>query len=96
ARLEKANALEIKKSFDYVVTDLPYGRSTGKIADLEKFYSDFLEVLEKILNKKALIIFPNYVDWKKLVKKTSLKLIQHFNFYIHKSLSKEILVLEKP
>lgn len=87
--LEKRDALTIS-ACDYVVSDLPYGRNTR----ITKFlYRDFLLVLGNTLEKKAVLGFPSSVDIENLIKGTGLKIEQSFTYYIHKSLSKRIVVI---
>ena len=75
-------------SVDLILTDLPYGKNTK---DIDKdLYKDFFKILEKYLKKRAVIMLPK---WHKL--KTKLKVKHHFSIYVHKSMSKEIYVLEK-
>jgi len=90
--LDVKDALQINKKFDYIIADLPYGLNTRK-TNLKELYLKFLKNLEKILIKKAVIVFPNFVDHKKLLNKTKLKTIQEFDYYIHKSLTKKIVLL---
>jgi tRNA G10 N-methylase Trm11 len=51
-------------------------------------------VLNKILLKKAVIALPKKAD-KQLLKGTNLKIEASFSYYIHKSLTKQIVVLQK-
>lgn len=89
-KLIKKDALKIKRKYNYIVTDLPYGIGVR----LEKdFYEKFLKKLKKILIKKAVIVFPDKINYKKLIKKSRLKLEQDFDYYIHKSLTKKIVVV---
>jgi tRNA (guanine10-N2)-dimethyltransferase len=92
AIVEQQNALKLKRKLDYVVTDLPYGKNTKK-QNLEELYLDFLKLLEKKLTKKAVVMFPDFIDHKKLIKQTKLKIEKEFDYYLHKSLSKKILLL---
>lgn len=92
--LEKKDACRLKEKFDYIVTDLPYGISTTTTG-LKELYESFLKTLDKILKKKAVIIFPDFINSKKILNKTKLKLEDEFDYYLHKSLSKKILVLIK-
>lgn len=64
-----------------------------KIKNLEDFYLKFLKNLKKIMKKKAVIIFPHYVDYKKLIKKANLKLEKEFSQFVHRSLTRRIVVL---
>jgi len=77
------------------VTDLPYGKNSIVSHELEILYLSFLKSLKKILGKRAVIVFPDFVDYKTLIKQSGLKLVEEFDFYIHKSLSKRIVVLKK-
>jgi len=91
--LRKKDATKIKIRYNYIVTDLPYARSTRKV-DLEKLYSDFLKNLKKILKKRAVICFPSFINHKKFIKSAKLKLVVEYSYYLHKSLSKTICVIE--
>jgi len=91
-KLKVKDARTLKKKFDYIVADLPYGRATK---DIDKsLYADFLKVLKKILGKRAVIGFPSNVDYKKMIKKEKLRLVDEFDYYLHKSLSKRICIIE--
>ena len=79
-----------------IVTDLPYSRNTRK-ADLEILYYDFLANLKQNINKskkRAVIGFPDFVDYKKIIRKANMKISKEFKYYLHKSLSKKIVVVE--
>jgi len=89
--LLKQDATKLTKKQDYIVTDLPYGKNTKKI-DILKLYKEFLTTLKKIMVKKAVVVFPYFVSYKKLIK--NLKIDKEFSYYIHRSLSKKIVVLK--
>jgi len=61
------------------------------IENLEKFYLKFLKNLRKILKKKAIIVFPSYVGYKELLKKSKFKIEFEFENYVHRSLKREII-----
>lgn len=92
-KLINKDARKIKNKIDFVVTDLPYGKNTKK-TNLQRLYPDFLKNLKKILTKKAVIIFPDFIDYKKLIKKSKLKIEKEFSYYIHKSMTKKIVLLK--
>jgi tRNA G10 N-methylase Trm11 len=75
-----------------MVTDLPYALGS-KNTDLTKLYSNFLTTLTQILKIRAVIGFPSFYNYKKLINKTNLKIEHEFTLPIHKSLSKKIVVL---
>jgi len=61
----------------------------------EAYHDYFVNKLEKIVGKKAVVIFPNYVNYKKLIKKTKLKIKGEFSNFIHHNLTRKIIILEK-
>ena len=80
------------KKVDYIITDLPYGKNT-RLSDVNNLYSIFLKNLKRILNKKAVVIFPDFVASQRMIKKAKLKIKKRFNYYIHKSLTKRIYLI---
>ena len=53
----------------------------------------FIQIIEnKMIKGQRLVIALNDTE---LLKKEKLKIIHHFKWYIHKSLTRNILVLEK-
>jgi tRNA (guanine10-N2)-dimethyltransferase len=87
------DALSIRK-VSFLATDLPYGKNTKK-QDFHSLYLSFITVLEKRLQKKAVIGFPGFFDCRSLVKRTHLRIEDEFTHYIHKSMSKKIVVLSR-
>ena len=64
-----------------------------RLKNLEQFYLSFLLNLRKILGKRAVIIFPHYVKYKSLVEKAGFKIEREFSQYIHRSLTRKIMVI---
>ena len=107
--LKIKNFFEVNKEHKYIVSDLPYGLNTHIMQNirvtksnrneikkyLEEFYSKIIKKLEKILIKRAVIIFPNYFNYKKMIKDSKLKLKNEFEIYVHSNLTRKIVVLEK-
>ncbi len=85
--------LKTKKKYNYIVTDVPYGKNTKDVT--KTFYSDFINILVKTLKKRAVIVFPHFAHAKSLLKKSKLKIKGEYSVYIHSSLTREIFVLEK-
>ena len=87
---EKINDIK----FNSIVCDPPYGiASTSggeKISSLIKRYIQSIE--NKMTKGQRLVIALNDVE---LLKEKKMKIIHHFKWYIHKSLTRNILVLEK-
>lgn len=92
-RLMLGDATSIKGHFKAIVTDPPYSKNT-KDVQLEKLYFDFLMNAES-LTRKVVICFPDFMDYKRILRKTRWNIIEHFYYYLHKSLAKDILVLER-
>ncbi len=93
AIIKKENALSIKKPITYLVTDLPYALNT-KSTDLNLLFISFLKLLEKNLKVKAVLGFPHFTNYKKLIRATTLKIEHEFKLYMHKSLSKNIVIVK--
>ncbi|MFH1589100.1 MAG: methyltransferase domain-containing protein [archaeon] len=92
-KVEKHDALRIEKKFEAIVTDLPYGKNS-KVDDLQKTFSEFLKNSFNF-TEKMVVVFPDFVDAKKLIKTVNWKIKNTFSYYIHKTLTKEIFVLGK-
>jgi tRNA (guanine10-N2)-dimethyltransferase len=94
--LENRDSTNLNALIDYVVTDLPYGKGSIVTKEIDKLYLDFLHTLEKVLRYKAVLIFPSFIDHHEILSKVDLVLEHEFNVYVHKSLSRNIVVLSQP
>lgn len=63
----------------------------GFTKDLEGFYLQFLKNLRKKIKKKAVIVFPSYVNYRSLLKKARFKMEKEFSNYVHGSLTRKIV-----
>ena len=90
--LRKQDARTFRKHFEAVVTDLPYGKST-KSDELRKLYLNFL-INARSRVKKMVVCFPSFVPHKALLQQTGWKVVHHFSWYLHRNLSKKVLVLK--
>jgi len=79
----------------YLVADLPYGRNTPR-KGLEELYAAFLSRLKNVLTKRAVLGFPSTINYKPLLKKSRLKVIDEFGWEINRRLTKKIVVVENP
>jgi putative methyltransferase (TIGR01177 family) len=82
------------KNLQNVVTDLPYGKSSKKSEELITLYAKFL----KNLSGRAVIVMPNFMPYKKLLDKNlpkSLTVLTIIDHYVHKSLTRKIIVIDK-
>jgi len=86
AKVEQKDALTITRKYKYVVTDLPYGKST-KVTNIKSLVKEFLD------NIKANVIVLGLPDFIKLPK-NKYKVESYFKHYLHKSLSKKIYLLK--
>jgi tRNA (guanine10-N2)-dimethyltransferase len=92
AALSVKDARKLDRTINHLVADLPYGRNTPKIG-LEELYAEFLQNLKKVLKGKAVLGFPSTINHKPLIRKAKLNLINEFDWYINKKLSKRIVVV---
>jgi len=97
-KLELKDATKMSGKLDKnmtIVTDMPYGRASKLHSkELHKLYSDFIGVLYNLIEegRRCIVIIPDSVDSSFI---RNFKIKEKFQFYLHKSLSKQILVLEK-
>lgn len=89
--LAKKDALTLKNA-KYLVADLPYGRNTPP-KGLEILYAKFLARLKQVLKGKAVLGFPSNINYKQLIKKSRLKIIGEYDYYINERLTKRIVVI---
>ncbi len=107
--LKVKDFFKINKKYKYIAADLPYGLNACIMENvrvtkanrkeitpfIDKFYSKVVKKLEEIVGKRAIIIFPDYSNYKKLIKNSKLKIKKEFSCYVHGNLTRKILVLEK-
>jgi tRNA (guanine10-N2)-dimethyltransferase len=94
--IEQRDSTKIKCGcgrYNYVVSELPFGRNSKITDELEALYLDFLLVMDKMPVKKAVLVFPDTVCYRKLIEMTKLKIVNEFDYYVHKSMTKKIVVL---
>ncbi len=61
---------------------------------LSGFYTQFLNHLRNVLIKRAVIIFPHFVDYRRLLTDSGFTILHEFSVYIHGSLTRKIVVVE--
>lgn len=93
ATLKVADATKMNAKADYIVTDLPYGLNT-KGKELPIMYLKFLKQLKKCLKKRAVVVFPHFVDHHKLLKQAKLVIAEEFSQRVHFSLTRNIVVID--
>ncbi len=89
ARLIQEDATKIKVKADAIATDPPYGKASP--IKNKSLYTDFLNNAYKILKPKhyLVIITPN------IKVKSKFKTIKTIDYYVHKSLTRKIIILQK-
>ncbi|MBI4918986.1 methyltransferase domain-containing protein [archaeon] len=93
-KVKKQDATKIKHKIKYLATDLPYGKSTRKL-NRNEVYLAFLKNLKKILKGTAVIVFPDFSPYKKLIKEANLEINREFSVYIHHTLTRKIVVIKQ-
>ena len=84
----------INYDFKAIVTDPPYGLSTTtKGEGVGKLMSRSMEIFERNMGEKQRVVMA--VSNPQLINSKKFNLIHKFEWYIHKSLTRYILVLEK-
>lgn len=92
AILDITDARTMRVPCHAIVTDVPYSKATKRIDDLAGLY---LACLTNWVSSthRAVVIFPDFVDWERIVEESPWRLDAHFTYYIHRTLSKIICVL---
>ncbi|MEM3585048.1 MAG: THUMP domain-containing protein [Candidatus Woesearchaeota archaeon] len=94
AKIFRLDATQISKPLEYVVSDLPYGKSSKLSEEKEKLYAKFIKVLELRLKGTAVLCInkKDYSMFRERLKRIKIEAV--FDHYIHKSLTKRIMVLK--
>jgi len=97
-KLRKKDATSKLQKSNLIVTDPPYGRASKlfkkETLTLKDLYKNFLLSAQDSTNTMV-IIFPNSVKYKSLIRKTKFKIKQTIKIRVHSSLERHILVLNK-
>lgn len=92
AKLIMGDALKLNIKPDAIATDPPYGRSSYSTKKPSVLYGEFLKIAYNLLKKKQrlVIAFPNGYS-----PKTKFKVVCKIRIPVHRSLTRDIYVLEK-
>lgn len=93
AVIKLTDSKKIKSPFSYVATDLPYGRGTKK-QPLLPLYTKFASILKRHLKRKAVVMYPHFLDFKRIAKKAGLKILHEFTLPVHQELKRKIVVVK--
>ncbi len=86
------------REVDCIVTDPPYGRSATTLGrEVGEIVRDFLSTAKGLLSKgkRVCIASPKGVGTSKSYKESGFKLVESHSVYVHRSLTREIAVLER-
>ena len=93
-KLKRCDARDVEARCDAIVADLPYGKNTKDVPDLDKLAIDFLNHAYDLCDV-VVVGFPDFCDSDSILRKTPWKIKYEFKYYLHKSLSKRICKLVK-
>ncbi|MCX6709526.1 MAG: methyltransferase domain-containing protein, partial [Candidatus Woesearchaeota archaeon] len=96
-KLAVMDASSINRKMNYIACDLPYGLRSMISEKKESLYPKFFSVLKRFLGKRAVIGIQKSRETEKILKALprNLKIAGRFSQYIHRSLTKEIIVIDK-
>jgi len=86
------------KKVDCIVTDPPYGRSATTLGrEIDEIVKHFLSTAKDYIPKgrRICIAFPKGVEVGKMGEETGFKRVESHFVYVHRSLTREIAVLER-
>jgi len=83
------------ESFDAVATDLPYGQSTRIGADtLDALYRGSLAEIRRVLKKGKKAVIVTHKDIRSFAQPAGFEVVGFYEQYVHKSLTRRIVVLQ--
>jgi len=88
------DALKLDKKYPALISDLPYGKNSVLLQEMDVLYEGFFKLAEKLTNS-LIVGMMETTNEKKLLKNTSWRIKHSFVIYVHKSMSRKFLVLEK-
>jgi len=86
------------RAVDCIVTDPPYGRSAKTLGrEVSEIVADFLRVAADCIaqGRRVCIAFPKGVVIGKLAGSSGFKVVESHYVYVHRSLTREVAVLER-
>lgn len=92
--VRQGDALELEEKTPAIVTDLPFGRNSTLTQELETLYKQFF-THASTLTSKLIVGLPNTVVLDELLEQTPWKQKETYSIYVHKSLTRKIILLEQ-
>lgn len=95
-KIKVGDASKISGKKKFIVCDLPYGVSSFLSEKKPSLYPKFMKALNASLGKRAVLCIKKGPDEKLINEGLShLEIKESFEYYIHKSMTKKILVIER-
>ncbi len=88
------NALTLQEKSPAIITDLPYGKNSLVTEEVMQLYEKFLFLTQTLTDILVLGVSSD-TNITSLIKKTSWYVERSFEIYVHKSLSRTMLLLKK-
>ena len=92
---DSTNLTALVKETEAIVTDFPYGLHSKAPQELAQFYETMLGQFA-LVSARAVVVMPDFIDAEAIISKTRLHIRRRFSFYVHKSLTRMIFVLDMP
>lgn len=88
-QLRLEDARNMKRKYDWMATDLPYGRNSPIP---KRLYHEFLTILKRFLGKQAVLMMPNTIPAAS-IKAHGFQVLHVFDLYVHRNLTRRIFVV---
>mgnify|MGYP006278318149 CR=1 FL=1 len=88
-RIAVKDCRDIRQHYRYLVTDIPYGRNTAPTH--RDFIPRFMDMLSRVVTQRAVI---SAASEQKIPIPANCGLLHEFPYYIHKSLTKKLYVID--
>ncbi|MFT4312296.1 MAG: TRM11 family SAM-dependent methyltransferase [Candidatus Woesearchaeota archaeon] len=88
------DALKQTTQSDAIVTDLPYGKNTRILDNIQHLYEQFLK-REYEKTNRIVLCTPSFIPTQKIIERTQWNISFKSQFYVHKNLNRVIYLLTK-
>lgn len=89
---ELVSALETTQTSDAILSDVPYGKNTKSVGDIDTLYTKFLDhAYKQNLTEQIIFCVPDKSKLATLAQNHGWKLVKEITEFVHKSLTRHIL-----
>ena len=91
-KLKVQDALSLDEKYESIITDLPFGKNSEISLNTEELFTKFFNNAKKITSKMV-VGYLSTLDLEKILKNTDWEIIDSFEIYVHKSMTRKISII---